>query len=716
MLNKPIFSLQDFSGGLISADTSTLNLPINSSPDVLNCHTNVYKTIQKRLGFADKLNSVAYSGVPNGMQHYVQSGSVQYLMKYTGATLSKMDLVSGAWDGTWDTIAVDGTNGTQLSNDIMYFTTWSGDGTLIMTTESRNVPQRINATDTSYVNLHYGGAGTAPSGKYCFVWSNHTWVANTSADPDIVQRSTVNSYKSWNGTDSGSNSIVTGGDIGITGFAELNGLMYVFKKWSIHRFSYLGGSPLLDIKQTKSGIGTASQKSIVNVQLPQGEVLMFLGTDKHIYIFNGWQAMPITHNIYTPNNISPIWMLNINNTKLNKVHAKDFKDKNLALFFVPMNVFVDSSSSSKIVTGYGDAQIDTAQKKLGTASGLFDGTGDYLSLADHDDWNLGSGDWTVDFWVRFAATTTMPFLAQYTNANTEFRFDAVAASTKLRLIASNAGVEVANIYMTNNWSPSLNTWYHVAWVRNGSTVYLFIDGVSQTLTTTTAIGTLPDFTSSLTIGNDVNNGNVYFNSGWLDEFRISKGIARWTANFTPPTSAYTADTYTKLLLHCDGADSGSMATHCIAYDYINKSFWPWDNMNFGDSCVADDGSGQRKIYVLADSYSYLFYNGNDDDGTAINAYWTSKRFDVKNIAQAKQLYHTEVITNNAAYGLAFQQRKNWETSWSDSVTLIQNQEKQVLKTERIANLIQYKFTDNSSSPISEISRIDLTEEVIGVGK
>jgi len=53
------------------------------------------------------------------------------------------------------------------------------------------------------------------------------------------------------------------------------------------------------------------------------------------------------------------------------------------------------------VTAYGNAQIDTAQSKFGGASGLFDGAGDYLSTPDSEDWNFGSGDFTIDFWVRF---------------------------------------------------------------------------------------------------------------------------------------------------------------------------------------------------------------------------------------------------------------------------------------------------------------------------
>src|SRR3989339_878580 len=64
------------------------------------------------------------------------------------------------------------------------------------------------------------------------------------------------------------------------------------------------------------------------------------------------------------------------------------------------NNFVDSAAS-KAVTTNGDVTQTTAQFKFSSKSGVFDGTGDYLSLADSDDWNFGSGDFTIDMWVKF---------------------------------------------------------------------------------------------------------------------------------------------------------------------------------------------------------------------------------------------------------------------------------------------------------------------------
>src|SRR3990167_5305793 len=65
--------------------------------------------------------------------------------------------------------------------------------------------------------------------------------------------------------------------------------------------------------------------------------------------------------------------------------------------------FTDSSDNAKTMTAVGNAQIDTAQSKFGGASGLFDGTGDWLTTPDSTDWDLGTGDFTIDFWIRFSS-------------------------------------------------------------------------------------------------------------------------------------------------------------------------------------------------------------------------------------------------------------------------------------------------------------------------
>lgn len=65
-----------------------------------------------------------------------------------------------------------------------------------------------------------------------------------------------------------------------------------------------------------------------------------------------------------------------------------------------------TDESGKSWTAKGNAQIDTAGSRFGGASALFDGSGDYMELPDHEDFNVGSGDFTVDFWFRKNANGT----------------------------------------------------------------------------------------------------------------------------------------------------------------------------------------------------------------------------------------------------------------------------------------------------------------------
>lgn len=196
--------------------------------------------------------------------------------------------------------------------------------------------------------------------------------------------------------------------------------------------------------------------------------------------------------------------------------------------------FPDSSISAKTVTAVGDAQVDTAQSKFGGASALFDGISDYLSVPDSADFDF-SADFTIDFWVRFNSLLVSQALLdkQYTNAG---GYLVEWGNDNTLLFYNNGAVQV-----TRSWTPSTATWYHVAVVRTGTVIKLFIDG-TQLGADTTFTTDLSGSTAVLAIGFDLTDALLGFN-GWIDEFRVSKGIARWTANFTPATSAYCASTF-----------------------------------------------------------------------------------------------------------------------------------------------------------------------------
>jgi hypothetical protein len=200
--------------------------------------------------------------------------------------------------------------------------------------------------------------------------------------------------------------------------------------------------------------------------------------------------------------------------------------------------FTDSSAGAKTVTAHGDVTQSEDWFKFGAKSALFDGAGDYLSLADHADWFLDTGDFTIDFWLNFTTVGNATFFSQYVNANNLIYFDYNAGLLRFyeKSTAVHADYSIA-------WTPVAGTAYHMELVRSGTDLLLFIDGVLQTWDTITvalAASSLADFAALLTIGYGVTTPGTYL-AGYIDEFCWSKGIARNTADFDPPTQAYAVD-------------------------------------------------------------------------------------------------------------------------------------------------------------------------------
>lgn len=203
--------------------------------------------------------------------------------------------------------------------------------------------------------------------------------------------------------------------------------------------------------------------------------------------------------------------------------------------------FIDESG--KTWTANGNAQISTAQSVFGGASGLFDGTGDYLESPDSADWRLDGGsdsnEWTIDFRVRFTdlTTTHKGLVSQRTDQNNSWGLLWKYNTLELNFIAYSGGTTIINI--VNSWTPSINTWYHVALVKQGVTGYkMFIDG-TQIGTTQTDTSTIPNFTGTLNLGLWMDStGATRYLSGYMDEFRLSKGTARWTSDFIPSPYPY----------------------------------------------------------------------------------------------------------------------------------------------------------------------------------
>ncbi len=201
-----------------------------------------------------------------------------------------------------------------------------------------------------------------------------------------------------------------------------------------------------------------------------------------------------------------------------------------------------TAESGQTVTFVNQAQLSTAQTKFGVSSLLLDGTTDYITVPDAATWVFGTGDFTIEMYARFNAHTAHAGLySQYVDANNFiiFYWDTVTGLNFLHKATS-----VIASYQTA-WTPTNAVWYHLALVRQGANIYMFVDGTLQTTTITTAITaatSFPDLAAAPRIGDYGDAATAMFN-GWIDEVLLLKGIAKYTAsslpaNFTPRTSTY----------------------------------------------------------------------------------------------------------------------------------------------------------------------------------
>jgi hypothetical protein len=201
-------------------------------------------------------------------------------------------------------------------------------------------------------------------------------------------------------------------------------------------------------------------------------------------------------------------------------------------------------------TARGNAQVDTADSKFGGASLLCDGTGDSIDTPDSANYTLGSGDFTIDLWFKINGGdgSTLDLAGQ-----SDAGLTAAASAWYLQRISGllRFGLSTGAAFVTMNSASTYNTttntgWHHVAIVRNGNNLFMYVDGVQQA--TAAFAGAVQDSAAVLSVGARSSAAGTWF--GWLDEFRLSN-TARWTAAFTPPTEQSNTAWFTVLQVNTD---------------------------------------------------------------------------------------------------------------------------------------------------------------------
>ncbi len=204
------------------------------------------------------------------------------------------------------------------------------------------------------------------------------------------------------------------------------------------------------------------------------------------------------------------------------------------------NTVVDESAAAhSTVFGFGNA-TKSATAKFGSASFVFDGSGDKIEFPDSSDWNFGSGDFTIEAWIRFTSLTGFQTIcSQWESISLHsWLFDWSPNVLRLGLATASSG---ADTFVQKSWTPTTGTFYHVVAERSGNTIRLYVDG-GMLGTSGSFSGTLFNSSTSMTIGSLSTSGLSTTNGfkGFIDELRITKGIARYASDsgYTVPTAAF----------------------------------------------------------------------------------------------------------------------------------------------------------------------------------
>ena len=206
--------------------------------------------------------------------------------------------------------------------------------------------------------------------------------------------------------------------------------------------------------------------------------------------------------------------------------------------------FTDSSLSPKILTPNGSVAIDNVNSKFGGGSASFTSLDSFVSIPVSNDFNFGSGDFTIDFWLYNPAGIGQEaifagyndyWLAIGANWGTfgSHRIFLSSNGYSWDIIQGDSGAGISNYN-----GLLADQWNHFALVRSGDRLMTFVNGIIDIDTLISGAIVDPNITQpSLSIGRWGNNPLPML-IGNVDEFRVSKGIARWTSDFIPPVTPY----------------------------------------------------------------------------------------------------------------------------------------------------------------------------------
>jgi hypothetical protein len=220
---------------------------------------------------------------------------------------------------------------------------------------------------------------------------------------------------------------------------------------------------------------------------------------------------------------------------------------------------VDHSKYAHTISANGSAQIRTDQSMFGGSSMYFNGTtGSSFTTNDSEHLSYGVEDLTIELFFRHEAQAqSYPRLLSNNigysaSKNDNFHITAYmpgVSSDNLRF----GGSRIGNPTIAVKPSLVVGHWYHVAITRASGAFYLYFDGVLSDQSSSYLTSSLAPTTKRIEVGGETGHSTTYF-KGHIDELRITKGVARYTENFTPPTEPFPTQGSTAQMLTANGLE------------------------------------------------------------------------------------------------------------------------------------------------------------------
>ena len=214
---------------------------------------------------------------------------------------------------------------------------------------------------------------------------------------------------------------------------------------------------------------------------------------------------------------------------------------NTSLLLLGTNTGIQDATGKNDIVALGSAKTQANTVKFGSSAMYFDGSTGYLTSNINSNYQFGTGNFTVECWVNLSSLTGYQTLLTFGYTPLTAYGWAIQSGNgngNWLWVYLNSTPSTVAVITESGSTVNTNTWYHIAVVRNGTTLTMYRNGVS--------VGTASDtgnYTASATLGIGAGSGtgfNNYYLNGYIDDLRITKGIARYTGNFTPPAYQFLA--------------------------------------------------------------------------------------------------------------------------------------------------------------------------------